>query len=309
MTWVIIVTEEEPQFSYKDTSTMSYQIKKGEAPKFRIIADLHYGEPDFDMGCFLTAISEAEEEGRKVILLGDLITSIIPEDRRFEKDNHKIDFAEQLDWLERILHKYADTIHLVFQGNHEQKLIRTHGDFIEKICERNAIMYAGYQMNILYRKLNYKNKINFYLTHGNRTFNYRAGEGRRIQTNKEVRIKDLLEPTCEADLYVMGHAHQGVLSTDALKMKLVNETGKRYEEKYVPENQDKVFCCCPSMFRTYQGGENYGTRSGFIPSEVGFIDVNLTKGLEIDDVKLIVSNGDEFIEKDSYKRRRRLVSR
>jgi len=294
---------DDKSHSYRETPVTKQYIEKGEAPKYRIIADMHYGEHTFDRQCFRNAMDDAVDEGRRIILLGDLVTSITKDDRRHSVEEHKISFADQTDWLDKIISYYADNIDWVFQGNHEQKLIAAQGDFISNICERHEVKYAGFQLNIRLQKGN-GNHLNFYLTHGNKTFNYRAGEGRRKKTNKEVRIKDLLRPVCEADIYIMGHAHDGVLSTDPFELRLINETGQRYEEKYLPENDDKIYACCPSMLRTYQKGENYGSRSMFPPSEVGYIDIDLTKGLDVDDVRLVVSNDNEFMVKESYKNRR-----
>ncbi len=295
----------EAETSYKNTPVTKQYIEPGEAPKYRIIADTHYGEQVFDRQTFRNAMDDAVDEDRRIILLGDLVTSITKSDRRHSVEEHKITFAEQTDWLEKIISYYQDNIDWVFHGNHEQKLISAHGNFVEKICDRHDIKYAGFQINVRLAKQGTQG-FNFYLTHGNKTFNYRAGEGRRKKINKEVRIKDLLRNICEADIYIMAHAHDGVLSTDAYELRLVNENGQRYEEKYMPEHDDKIYACVPSMLRTYQKGENYGSRSMFSPSEVGYLDIDLTKGLDVENVKLVVSNENEFVVKDSYKQRRNM---
>ncbi len=293
----------DKNYSYKNTPVTKEYLNAGDELHYRIIADTHYGEHTFDRRSFRNAMDDAVEQDRGIILLGDMITSILPGDSRYSKNEHETTFADQEDWLERIISHYSDNLEWVFQGNHEQTLIKSHGDFMENICERNEVRYGGFQLNIRYQKQN-GDSINFYLTHGRKTFNYRAGEGRRKKTNKQVRVKDLLRPICEADLYVMGHAHDGVLSTDPYELKLVNRDGQNYEERYLPEHDDKVYCCCPSMLRTYQEGENYASRSMIPPSEVGYIDVDISKGLDIEDVQLVVSNNDEFIVRESYKDRR-----
>lgn len=252
-------------------------------------------------------MEEAEEKGYRVIILGDLITSILPNDKRHEIDSHVEDFSEQEEWLHDFFERFQDTIEWVGKGNHEGKLIKKHGDFLEKITNRYEIRYLGFQLNALYKK-QYEDaeddSISIYMTHGTSTFNYRAGEDIRRQINKRVRVKDLLKNICEADFYIQGHAHQGVMYTPPFELTLVNEGGDKYKEKYLPKGEEKIYCCIPSMLRTYHKTENYAARSGVSPSEVGCIDLHLDQNLDVEDVEMIVSHQGEFIVKDSYNQRK-----
>ena len=272
--------------------------------KRRIIGDLHFGEPGADVELFEKLLEDARDQNRKVILLGDLITSIIPDDKRFEIETHAESFAEQQDYLNGILDKYHDIVELVFMGNHEGKLIKKHGDFLEKMCKRHGINYAGFRCNILYEKDT--NQFNVLYTHGDKTFNYRAGEEVRKQTNKRIRLKDILGNGIEADMYVQGHAHEGVMYTDPFTLYMVNEDGERYEERYLQTGEGKTYVCIPALLRGHQH-ESYASRSGYAPTEVGCVDLEWDEDLNIKDLEIKVSKGDDFGTKESYADRRSVV--
>jgi len=290
--------------SWKNSPVGKITLGTEDSLKRRIIGDLHYGEPGADVRLFEKLMEDAREEGRKVILLGDLITSILPTDKRFEIETHAKNFEEQRDYLNQLFAKYKNNIELVFMGNHEGKLIKTHGDFLERMCKRHDINYAGFRCNILYERD--INQFNVLYTHGSKTFNYRAGEEKRKQINKEIRLKDILGNGIEADLYIQGHAHEGVMYTDPFRLFMVNEDGKKYQERYLQTGEGKTYVCIPALLRGHQH-ESYASRSDYRPTEVGCVDLDWDENLDIKDIRIKVSHGNEIKTKESYDERRGVV--
>jgi hypothetical protein len=272
------------------------------------MADLHEGEgPCSDRGSFFKGLRGAADQERKVVILGDMVTSIFPDDRRFNVEEHTTSFADQEAFIEdEVIRPFKDIIECWARGNHEDWLTKRHGDFMDKICTRHKVNYIGYQINTLY-KLGDK-RFTAYYTHGRRNFNRRAGEDVRKPVNKQVGLKDYFRDTgIEADFYICGHGHQAIMYTDPFDLRLVNRGGEHYSEEYLPTGEGKVYCMTPSFMRTYMtGSENYAAIAGFKASEVGYIDLDLTEDLNIYDVRLVVSNNGRFKTKDSYRRRMEL---
>lgn len=280
------------------------KIPKGEGLKIRFLADKHEGETSFDYKHFNVAKKTAIDEGRKIIAMGDWNTNIVPTDRRrFSIEEHGETVAEQQHQVRVDMEDMKDLVEGWHIGNHEYSLMKVIGDYIGIMCEEIGIPYLGYQCNTLY-KAHGGEKFTLYTTHGKWSFNYRAGEGRRKKTNYEVRVKDLLRPICWSDLSIMAHAHRGILSTPHYERQLVNVGKREYEERYLPDDDGRIFACCPSFLRIYRSGlENYASRSGLQPTGVGFIDLDLNKKLQIEDIRLILSKGKEFVVWDSLRKR------
>ena len=296
--------------SFKKQNAGTIQLDEHDSLKRRFVGDIHFGEPGSEEEAFKKLMDEAKRENRKVILMGDLITAITTKDKRHEVDVHDKTFSEQQDFLHETFEKYGDIIELVLKGNHEEKLIKKQGDFLEKMSERYDINYGGYCVNILYEKHiedEHKEQITptftAYYNHGSKSFNYRAGEEKRKETNKQIRLKDVLGNGIEADLYVQGHAHEGIMYTDPFKMKLVNKGEGKYEEEYIQTGEGKVYVCVPSLYRAHKG-ESYASRKGLKPTEIGCVDLEWEDNLDLKDVKLNVFNNEEVITTDSYAKRK-----
>lgn len=296
--------------SFKKQKAGTIQIDEHDSLKRRFVGDIHFGEPGADVDKFRQIMDEAKRENRKVILMGDLITSIIVRDKRYEVDVHDKTFSDQQDFLHDILEKYDDIIELVLKGNHEETVIKKQGDFLENMCERYDVNYGGYCVNILYEKHiddAHEEQITptftAYYNHGSKSFNYRAGEKKRQETNKKIRLKDVLGNGKEADLYVQGHCHEGIMYVDPFEMRLVNKGNGEYEEEYIQTGERKTYISTPSLYRAHQS-ESYAARKDLSPTEIGYVDLEWNDDLSVNDIRIEVFNNDEIITTDSYKKQK-----
>ena len=283
----------------KYQTVISKKVKGG--IKLRCMGDTHYGETAYDGEYFDRACKDARDKERKIIWMGDMVTSIPPGDRRWNIEEHQISLADQQHWLRVLLENYGDITEHLHVGNHELTHIRNSGNWVLNLCDELNVDYAGFQRNTLYK---HKSKeFTLYTTHGTWALGGRAGEGRRKKTNKEIRIKDFMRTICYANLSIMGHAHQGILSTPHYSRQLVNTGLPEYEEFYLPDDDGRVYACCPSFLRIYQNGyENYAT-GRYEPTGVGWVDVDINENMELEDVQVWESYEGEFIMVDSLKKR------
>lgn len=279
------------------------RLPKGEGLHLRFMGDPHRGEGQTDYKALKKAMDTALAEGRKVYTMGDWITSITPKDRRYSAEEVKQTVAEQRHDMRVDMENLKEIVEGWHIGNHEYTMIKEEGDFVKFMADEIGIPYLGYRCNTLYKSFS-GNTFSLYTTHGNKAYNYKAGEGRRKKINYEVALKNNLRGICLSDLSVQGHAHRGILSTPHYEMQLVNEGGKEYAEKFVPDDDGRFYASVPSFLRIYRNGlENYGSRSGFHPTGVGFIDVDLDKELNLVDMRLIMTEGKKFVVRDSLKDR------
>jgi len=288
-------------FEYKTLRTRT--IPKGEGLQLRFMGDLHRGEGQTDHKMFKIACDTALKENRKIYAMGDWQTSIPCTDRRYSVMERGETVAEQTHDTRMDMEKLKDIIEGWHIGNHEYSQIKTHGDFIGEMCQEIGIPYLGYQCNTMYKNSK-GDTFTLYTTHGNKSYSYKAGEGRRIKVNYEVALKNNLRGVCWSNLSVQGHAHRGILSTPNYEMQLMNTGAKEYEERFIPDDDGRMYACTPSFLRIYRNGEeNYGSRSGFHPTGVGFVDVDLDKNLKLIDMRLVMTEGSKFLVFDSLKKR------
>lgn len=272
-----------------------------EGLRLRFMGDTHYGETACDGKYFAKACKDARESGRKIVWMGDLVTSIPPGDKRWNIEEHKITLAEQQHWLRVLLEDYGDITEYLHIGNHEQTLIRNHGNWVLTLCEELGVDYAGFQRNTLYK--NRGHEFRLYTTHGAWSLGGTSGEGRRRKTNKEVRLKDFMRTLCYADLSVTGHAHTGVLSTPNYQRQLLNNGKPEYDEVYLPDDDGRIYACIPSFLRIYRSGqENYAT-GRYPPTGVGWVDLDTDRNLKVVDVSVWESYEGKFIKTESLQKR------
>jgi hypothetical protein len=108
---------------------------------------------------------------------------------------------------------------------------------------------------------------------------------------------------CYADLSIMGHAHQGILSSPHYSRQLINNGGDEYDEVCLPDDDGRIYACVPSFLRIYKNGyENYAT-GRFEPTGVGWVDVDVSGKMELEDVSVWESYEGKFIKVDSLQNR------
>ncbi len=177
------------------------------------IGDMHIGNKNSDIDAIKKVIKTIEENGYYWIGMGDYADSIIPKDRRYDYDVLDKRFAtpqEQLEYLEDLFYPIREKCLGLLSGNHEDVIRRiSQFDLTKTLCKLLNVEYLGY--NTFYRlkfiREGRRRKLDFFATHG--FFNGRTRSGRITRVEK-------LAEFIEADLYLMGHTHDLMVTTDII---------------------------------------------------------------------------------------------
>jgi len=241
-------------------------------------------------------------------LMGDLLEGIEPRDRRFYHGKHKNPVMEAFYYLKHLLlvhnieREDAGPVLGLLKGNHESVVFSKlgnlyhgsyeteDGDKVEGgLCDDLGIAYGGFlAMFIL---TDGKHESQWMLTHGNVTFNYKAGEEERKMTNKRVRLRDSLKRIAKADLYAAGHGHQLVITKPPMAQRLVyDRRSHKMIMSLVPIGDPGYYCMAGSFMRVYEENVdgNYAEEMLVEPADIGWIRVFLDNNLKITNVEEVV---------------------
>lgn len=177
------------------------------------IGDIHIGNKNADLAAVKKVIKTVEENGYYWIGMGDYADSILPNDRRYDFDVIDKSLATpqaQLDYLEDLFHPIREKCLGLLTGNHEDVIRRRYQfDLTRILCKVLDVEYLGY--NTFYRlkfvREGHRRKFDFFATHG--FFNGRTRSGRITRVEK-------LAEFIEANLYLMGHTHDLMVTTDII---------------------------------------------------------------------------------------------
>lgn len=175
-----------------------------------LIGDIHMGHADHDEDFARKTIAWIKKKGASVILLGDLIDGIAPQDRRFENssiaDNFKIHLdnlhAKQVEKVVELLDPISGQIISTMSGNHE--------DTVKKHFSYDAAQNIADQLKVPlltdpgYVVLRFKMGTSIMLksilcSHGHFM-------GGRLRGGK-VNAMERLPASFAADIYAAGHTH------------------------------------------------------------------------------------------------------
>ena len=250
-------------------------------------------------------------------LMGDLLEAIAPGDRRFSMGAHKNPVINAFWYLKHLLLKHtvenekAGPVLVLLRGNHEAVIFNKFGNLYQSkyvldnkeepvggLCEDLDILYGGV-LCLMVLHDGKGNECEVMLTHGNTSFNYKAGEEERKETNKQVRLRDSLKRICKADLYACGHGHQLVITEPPRAQRLVrNKKTNKMELKNTNVGDRGYYCMCGSFTTVYdEGGDsNYAEDWLVEPTDIGWVRVYMDKNLKVKKVEKIVP--DEILDDD-----------
>lgn len=273
---------------------------------FDIGGDPHIGSDNASERHFI----EFLESPYPKFLMGDLLEAIAPGDRRFYTGKHKNPVIEAFWYLKHLLlvhnieNKNSGDIVGLLKGNHEAVIFSKFGNLYhgtyetetgEKVegglCKELGINYGGFLSMFILK--DGKKESHWMLTHGKVTFNYKAGEEERKETNKKVRLRDSLKLVAKADLYAAGHGHQLVISKPFKRQRLVYDSKERkMVMKLSPIGDHSYYCMSGSFLKVYEEGVdgNYAEEILVEPADIGWLRVYMDKDLIITDVEKVIPN-------------------
>lgn len=282
-------------------------IRKELPPNCTIVdtGDWHIGA----LNCHMKGIQKmlkriADDPTCYVVLKGDLIEAIAPNDKRFAHCSQDVQFRtaqDQADYLIKVLTPIKDRVLAVLLGNHEWKLINSF-DIAKHLHQELGIPYGGYSCVV--QVSNGKNtKFKMFLTHGSGAGKSNAKDPIQRAANMAASLKLKLERSGFADcVYMsMGHRHQAIvvpptidseiqLTTDATHIHQTYRSHDDQSAKRIPPDA-RWYACQPSFLRLYsspgQFAISYAEIAGYPPAELGWLEVDV-KNHEIENVRKVI---------------------
>ena len=203
--------------------TIEELIRKGKTYQYAVFSDLHIGSKEFDGESLRRDLEKCKDEDAKVIINGDTMDLILLQDlKRASASRIKPDEGQINKFIEEAtetLIPYVSQLCIIGMGNHETAMIKHHGvDVLAWLIERlnrekknGKIQEGHYQnfvrVNFLDPKRGYKlgAKYTIYMNHG--------GENSSAPVTKGMIDFNRIAVANEADLYLMGHKHNQLVTT------------------------------------------------------------------------------------------------
>jgi hypothetical protein len=244
-------------------------ITENELPlKLALFSDFHIGSSDVDYKKLKGELQEAADDGRRILINGDVFDLILPKDqKRYQPDavhprirGRRDAVNAAVDWAYELLLPYAGQIDMIGEGNHETAAEKHGGvNAVKLLVQRlgGRVQYAGYTGFVDYRvrgQRGYRYVIFYH--HG-------AGHGAG-----ETQFRKLLQFT-EADLVWVGHRHDRI--TGGSKRLYCPLGGNKVVEKTIR------FAMSGSYLRTYRPSAlSYGAERMLPPQDQGYVKVDVT---------------------------------
>lgn len=241
---------------------------KRDNERFQIVplGDIHYGNWQCDTEYFEKLINWIRKEPNTYVLgIGDYCECISPADKRFDMDAiSEYRPAEQYDYIYRQFNKIRDKLLGLHIGHHGDNLrIQQFDNHDLQLAQRLGTRYLDWQAFTILNFIRDKRKSKFivYSCHG-----HGGGQTTGAKVNK---IEDLGK-LYDADIYLMGHLHKCLTTTDNL---IGIGTGK-YGNRLIYKK--RLFGITGTMLRyPIEGKSGYEARKGYRPMKPGVIKIKL----------------------------------
>lgn len=284
------------------------EIIRRELPKDCTIVDTgdwHVGA----LNCHMKGIHKMlkrirEDENCYVILKGDLIEAIAPNDKRFAHCSTDVEMRtaqDQMAFLYESMLPIKDRILGIMLGNHEWKLINTF-DIAKHLAKSLEIPYGGYSC-VFHALSNGATKWKAFFTHGSGMLRSNAKDPIQRKGNQAAALKLKLERSGFADcVYMsMGHIHHSIIVSPTINDEIVltttptgiNQTYKSHDNQAaarIPADA-RWYASSPSFLRLYsdpgQYAISYAEIAGYPPTELGWLEVDV-RNHEIANVRKVV---------------------
>ena len=224
-----------------------------------------------------------EDKNSRVVLTGDLIEGITPDDKRFDYfslDPKTPTPIAQMKYAAKLAEPIAHLIAGVNRGNHEYKL-QKYGDLVlEHFCIPLAVQdkYLGYSGKVSY----YDSKglvFKHYSTHGKRKLSSAAKDPIQRQGNISASAKNIMQRKFgDCLLMTRGHNHH-LFYVEPIHELYLTDNGAKLKGRYFKSKptadyihpDHRWYGVAGSFFRTYGdvGTENYAEMAEYDPLELG----------------------------------------
>ena len=203
--------------------TIEESILKGKTYQYAVFSDLHIGSKEFDSNSLKRDLQKCKDNEAKVIINGDTMDLILLQDlkrasaSRIKPTDGQIN--QFIDEAVDILLPYVSILCIIGMGNHETSMIKHHGVnvlswLIDKLNreKRNGKIQEGHYQNFV--RVNFLDPKRGYKLGGRYTMYMSHGQGNTsAPVTKGLIDFNRIAVANEADLYLMGHKHNHVVTT------------------------------------------------------------------------------------------------
>lgn len=222
-----------------------------------LMSDLHIGGATTDHEAILSDLNEADTNGDRVNLNGDIFDCIVPKDhKRFRPDALHPDIQGRADVLDaqlemgyEMLKKYAHLIDMAGMGNHDRAAEVFHAtDLVARLVRRlnksNSkkkilVKYGGYTGFIVYKMSRKSNSARVVI-------HYHHGSGGQAPVTKGMIGFHRKATWVDSDIVWEGHKHNTIVDTTPIRMRCPLQGDD-------PVMDQQVFIMTGGYMDTYKG--------------------------------------------------------
>ncbi len=240
-----------------------------------ILGDLHY--PRGKREKFKKVVEEIQKDKwARVIGLGDYCEYIKVGDPRYdpaEMAHYVAKFGDPINMIHKQFQLFEDDLMPIIkqgkvlglhEGNHEYQYRKRNAvNLLEMMCDRHEIPYLGSNY-VYWRMTNGKNETNILSNHG-------CGGGTSIGFHLK-KLDSASRILNKVNIIAQGHTHQLTVNSACGPMEITDDDDIKQNMQYR--------CACGSFLGNYDLEiENYAEVQGYNPLPIGFVKVELKKGL------------------------------
>ena len=259
-----------------------------------LMGDLHIGRIGVAEKKIQTAIDIINEDRNGyVCLMGDLVESITPSDKRYKPAEQSGKHARITSQCDDVIDMFKPIAHKVLSiliGNHEWK--------VEETLNTAEYIRDGLGLDIKTgswtNKVILSDSIKLWLTHGHGSINHKAGDPEQRERNEAIAIKrKLRDLSADCIIMAMGHVHKLRICKPSKRLWIVD--GKQtYPETIIDPatggiSEDMRYYCSTGSFVTgyVEGVDTYVERAQYAPTELGMIKCSIQQD-KVKDVEKII---------------------
>lgn len=284
---------------------VSWSLPKSGNASIYLAGDFHYGALTCSRSSIRQMIASIQKDDL-LLLLGDLIEAITPEDKRWQTmsiawQDKLFTPEEQAKAIVRDLKPLKGRIPVILAGNHEWKLFNT-VNFSDQIAKQLDSTY-GSAACVVHFKLQGKTAFRFHLMHGGWTPSSNAKDVVQADANMRATLKMKLQDQIgDAIAQFMGHGHRLLLQPPTAHRQLyisTSDSGKISQHYKVSPVQSanylhpdtRWFGMVGSFLKLYSppGSKaiGYAEMFGMKPNEIGCLKATVRKGQLVNVEKVI----------------------
>lgn len=204
------------------------------------------------------------------VMLGDIIESIGPFDKRYHAETHKESVTKQMRRAAEILAIGKKMLIGLHVGNHEDALSRLVGSVTNDVLERAKTPlekdFGGAHSTDLICP---SGTCKMFSAHSSITVGGGTSDPDRDMVNRHIRLRRLLS-YWQADLKVIGHGHRAVIAPPVSRDLLYSDAQRETMKATVIKPEWCVMA--PSMFASYSRGHypSYAEIKLYPPTDIGW---------------------------------------